>query len=202
MKTLLVQHATGTVHQALLESTCRWHQSLCNSAGWKYAYDSVGYFPQAKVHPYWEKVFELGYHCAAATFDRIIWIDADAVMRRAEFPEFNTPFAMTWHEPPDDHHHFNAGVIYINNTPESRGWINEWLQTPDDGHKWHDQWALNKLLFAHPEIVTRLDHRWNSVEHIPQYQAPDPVVKAWHGLGGNCLTQLQTAVEEAFHAHV
>lgn len=138
------------------------------------------------IHPYWVKA-HLMLSAAEKGFDHIVWLDADAIWLYGELPKPATVFGLTYHdlrvfgEP-----HYNAGVMFLNNDHKlAVPRLKQWINTSDDDHKWHDQFALNKILNLDPDLVTRLPHKFNSVEYIPQYRSSNPCIVAWHG----CKTQ-------------
>lgn len=94
---------------------------------------------------------------------------------------------MTFHEACNSQgeSHFNAGVMFLKNIPSTLPLLQEWWHTPDDGHAWTEQHALNKLIFKNGVVntnwVTEIPHTWNSTVSIPEYTCENPIIMAWHG---------------------
>lgn len=184
MRIALIQYAFGP-HIALLELTKPKHKQMCD----RHSIEYYCYEYQPQGHPYWEKPAIIA-RTLLHGFDKVIWLDADTLWINGNIAEANQTHSlgMTWHHL-EDPSHYNAGAIYINNSKETVELVQEWLATPDDGHKWADQYALNKIL--NETNTVRLGHEWNAMSIYP---SDNPNVLAWHGCGGNCFTQMREAV--------
>lgn len=177
MKSVLVQYGYRQ-HEKLIDLTEPHHDNMCA----KLDIDYVTFRHKPKGHPYWEKpklLFSL-----LAAYSQVIWLDADTLWIDGDIRAANTthPFGMTWHHL-ENPQHYNAGAIYLHNSPYTIQLVDEWLSTPDDGHKWADQWALNKVIQNNPESINTISHEWNC---MPQYTHASPKVLAWHGHDGYC----------------
>lgn len=150
----------------------------------KYSYDYRFYTRKPSISPVWEKP-KLLLETLRDDYETVIWLDTDCLWLANE-PIHNlhsTVFGMSYHHSCLFQHtdHYNAGVISIKNSDTTIKVMNEWLNESDDGHPWAEQYALNKILKRNPELVCKLDHKFNSVYDIPDYSSDNPVIVAWHG---------------------
>lgn len=193
MRTCVIQYAGG-YYTTLLSQTFALHHSRCLQLRYSYLVSTI---PWTDRHPVWEKC-ALILSAARKGYEHIIWLDSDTLWEGEPFPFPETMFGLTWHDQPTPGYppHYNAGVMYINNTNgQAEEAIQLWWDTPNDNlPQWMDQTSLNNMLETFPDWVTKLDHRWNSVEHIPAYRSDNPAVRAWHGLEGGCLEQMKVAI--------
>lgn len=195
MKTVVVQFADSRHPQytCLLGATRDLHAAHCRKNGYDYIASTQACTDR---HPYWEKC-NLLRGAAASGYEHIVWLDADTVWYGEPLILPPTVFGLTWHKPMHEPAHWNAGVMYVNNTgSQAIEPLEAWWCTPEDGHKWCDQWSLNKMLTFHPGLVTRLEHRWNSVEYLEGHFEDGAIVSAWHGLGAACLSAMLHAIEK------
>jgi len=195
--TLLIQQATGP-HVHLLNLVLPEHAAYCQR--W-----DIDYWPvigsalagrDKDRHSFWNKV-ALIRRGMDAGYSNVVWLDSDCYVADPEIDireacEPNT-VGMVRHEKPewpehkDCYSHFNAGAIYCGAGPDSKRLIEMWWKSPDDGHFWHDQHALNRHAIPGYEKLTRKDaplrtlgYEWNAVP-IEPFDHPKPIVRAWHG---------------------
>src|SRR6185503_9297008 len=102
---------------------------------------------------FWDKVY-LIREALSRGYAYVIWLDADTLIVR---PDIDLREAVpqqsigaTWHSMVWGadwcYDHFSAGVLYLCNCPKVRLFVDEWWDTPDDGHPWGDQHAFAKLI--------------------------------------------------------
>lgn len=192
-RTILIQHASGPI-TPMLEMTVGRHADYC-------AKHDITYWPvfgdvQFSRTPHWNKIV-LIQQALAIGFDIVAWIDADTMIVDFE-PDIRTalnsgpPLAMARHPltgMDENPGHWNSGVMIMRNTPELRRFFQQvWDEGPVLNHRWKDQARILDVLKRHPELVQLLDDRWNSTVEVNE--APDPIIKAWHGFGPNAISML------------
>lgn len=176
-KSLLVQMACGP-HLDLLHLTRAHHRDYATSHGMDY-WDVAG-LPSQEKRPGWGKValiiaaIRLGYDC-------VIWLDADAVIRRPNINLANlitSGIGMVRHPSPD---HWNTGMIVSKSSALVERFWGEVDGFPENESSWMEQVAVNELAsqphFA--QLLQSLDLRYNSVPGFAS--ADDPVIIAGHG---------------------
>lgn len=149
------------------------HSKMARRLGYDYEWTD-----KMVVHPFWMKAYMI-LAALEAGFDRIVWLDADAVWLGEPLePEFDTVFGLTYHEGFGAYeHHFNAGVIYVNNEGgRALEVVNSWFLARH--HTFNDQAVLNQRF---RDEITHLDHCWNASAWIEHYASAEPRVLAWHG---------------------
>jgi hypothetical protein len=188
---VLIQQASG-LHAPMLELVASRHAGYCVRHG-------ITYWPvlgavQFSRTPHWNKIV-LIRHALDMGFDTVAWLDADTLIVRDE-EDFRTalhpddgPIAVARHPGGGDarlHEHWNTGVMFLRNTPEVREFFRAvWELGPLGEKPTYEQARINDLLAQFPGLVQRLDDRWNSTERVNE--APEPVIKAWHGQGLGAL---------------
>lgn len=180
IRTCVVQYAWGSefLHQTQITSG----YTLWGCSKFNYNYQFFTRKPE--VSPVWEKP-KILLEVLSQGFDTVVWLDTDCLWLANEplHDVHKTIFGLTYHHSCAHQRigHYNAGFIVVNNSEDTIKLMHAWLNESDDGHPWAEQYALNKILSKYPEIVTQLDHKYNSVVHIPEYSSANPVVVAWHG---------------------
>ena len=117
-------------------------------------------------------------------YEYIIWLDADALIydTAADLREACEidKIGACWHRIPQLHH-WNVGVLYIHNSPETRTFIDAWSNSyppPNDG--WYEQGVFNGMAKMTNTVVTVSD-KWNATINVNM--VPDAVVIGYHGQG-------------------
>jgi hypothetical protein len=180
MSVSVIQYAYGSECLQMVALTSRVIMQGCS----KYEYKYSCYFNPPCLHPYWEKPFLIKKELENG-HEWVVWLDTDCLWLGNE--ELNVPidnFGMTFHHLCSHQtmmDHYNAGMIIVRNNEKSLELVNEWIHCPDEGHQWHDQYSLNKVLKTHTNCVRNLDHKYNSVQGIPDYSSSNPVIVSWHG---------------------
>ncbi len=175
---VLLQLADGH-HVALLEFTREHHRQYAEQHGMKY-WAVVGN-PAAPKPPGWGKI-SLILSAMRAGFDRIVWLDADAVIMRADIDLsrlIDSGIGMVQHPNPT---HWNSGVIVAVRSTATERFFQSVEAMPDNGSAWMEQLAVNQLAEL-PEfrpLLVPLDPIYNSTPGA--VMADDPVVLAAHGL--------------------
>jgi hypothetical protein len=191
--TVLIQQASGPM-RLMLELTAARHADYCARHG-------ICYWPvlgdvQRERSPHWNKI-TLIKHALAEGFERVVWLDADTLILRFD-EDIRTainggpPLALAQHPVPDldgNPTHFNSGVIIARNGARAREFFDAvWTAGPLWKHPWHEQGRVHDVLKRFPDMVQRLDDRWNSTVNVTD--VPNPIIKAWHGSGTKALSSM------------
>ncbi|MCW3100250.1 MAG: hypothetical protein JWL77_5868 [Chthonomonadaceae bacterium] len=180
---ILIQSASGE-HTNLLKLTHARHEAYARS----HNIDFVCRFgPQQEQRPAtWDKIFLILQALRAGQWEHIVWLDADTLIvdrardLRTALPD-NIWLGMVKHGQPP---WFNAGAIYIRNTPESRAFFEEVWNTWPVEHHWEDNMAIIRVLGFDPARwrgVAVIGDEWNSTRLMNMVE--NAVVKGWHGNG-------------------
>lgn len=189
-RTAVLQFAAGAALE-LLKITEPVHRAACAKFGYDLIIDNE---PKTGRSFAWEKA-RMCREALVAGYDNVIWLDCDA------FWLGNTPllnawdgapesafFAATYHTASDAvawghcYDHYNNGVFFLRNVPgKTLEFIDQWIAADDEGHSWKDQHAMHKVIVAQPECAYKLPHKWNSIDWVPDFRDPNPLIVAWHG---------------------
>jgi hypothetical protein len=105
-----------------------------------------------------------------------------------------------WHRIPQLNH-WNTGVLFVQNTPETVKFIDEWFATYPGQPQWMEQGEFNRLAMQSRTVQTISD-RWNAT--LNYSIVPDAVILGYHGNGsakqrfemmGKTLQNLQQKAE-------
>ena len=135
-----------------------------------------------------------------AGYSNIVYLDADTVIVNSAVALRDAivtdKIGAVWHEL-GTHSHYNAGALYVSNTPRTRNFVDQWLaKKPGDGFDhfpltWEQ--GIFNVLGKKMEIIHRLDNRWNAENGVSP--SDEPVVKGFHGYP-NQLEAIRDAVAE------
>ncbi len=192
-RAVLIQQATGD-SRPLLELSAGRHAAYCQR-------HRITYWPvigdlQFGRHTRWSKI-ALVCRALEAGFETVTWLDADTLIVRNEVDiraalHDGGPLALALHPSPGlngSPTHWNTGVMVMRNMPRTREFFAAvWERSPLDGHPWQDQARILALLPEFPELLQRLDDRWNSTVGLTDVD--NPVIKAWHGFGRVALSSM------------
>ena len=171
-----------TRKQDLITDT--YHRYFCGQYGYEFLKVPE---PISTEHPYWQKVRFLKTLVELGHTD-IVWLDADAFWlgKYPLAPELNgKPLGVVKHVS------VNAGVLYLKGTQAKLlALLNDWLESPDDGHPSKDNRALNNLLDRGVHDYQLLPVRYNSQRTRSHCKPGEentythymPIVEAWHGV--------------------
>ena len=178
----------------MLELTTARHADYCARHGICY-WPVLGDVQRARS-PHWNKI-ALIKHALAEGFERVVWLDADTLILRHD-EDIRTaindgpPLGLAQHPRPDldgNPTHFNSGVIIARNGARAREFFDVvWTTGPSRKHPWLEQGRVHDILKLFPDIVQRLDDRWNSTVNVTD--VPNPMIKAWHGSGTKALSSM------------
>lgn len=178
----------------MLELSAGHHAAYCDKHG-------ITYWPvlgdvQFDRAPHWNKI-ALVRHALELGFDLVAWLDADTLIVRDE-EDIRTalngggPLALAQHPSEGINGtptHWNSGVMIMRNAPRTREFFDAvWEAGPLGNHHWHEQARMLALLPEFPDLLQRLDDRWNSTEGLTDVSKP--VIKAWHGGGISAVTSI------------
>lgn len=171
----------------MLELSAGRHAAYCQKYGLTY-WPVLGNVQFARTS-HWNKIV-LVRHALDLGFETVIWLDADTLIVRDDV-DIRTalygekPLALALHPSPAPGGllaHWNSGVMVMRNTARTREFFDAvWAGGPLENHIWQEQARILDLLPSFPDLVQRLDDRWNSTVGLTE--VPDPIIKAWHGSG-------------------
>lgn len=172
----------------MLRLTYQRHAAYCNA--WQMDYwQMFGMIPRELMPGAWSKIwlmdlcFELGYKY-------VIWLDTDAGI-----VDFKTDLRDVFNEMGDakiglcEHNannipaHLNVGVMYLENTKDTRRFVKDWLRQFPGDENWNEQGVFNHLA-KEPQykgLIAKIDDKWNATVNVNP--SPNPVVKGYHGQG-------------------
>lgn len=181
---ILIQHSyPGAGYEPMLDLTRKHNEAYCK----KYDIDFQCEVYASEAFPIsqgaWLKIelikqaLELGYQYVA-------WLDADAMIidTETDLRDAIQPrkVGACWCRIPQLNH-WNVGVLYVQNSEETRAFINEWLASyppPADG--WFEQGVFNRM-GKQSRVVETISDKWNAT--IDVNMVPDAVVLGFHGQG-------------------
>jgi hypothetical protein len=190
---ILIQQVSGPI-TPMLELTAGRHADYCGR-------HRITYWPvfgdvQFSRTPHWNKI-ALIQQALALGFETVAWLDADTMILQEQEDIRNAlnggpPLALARHPMAGidgKPGHWNSGVMIMRNTPQIREFFDiVWDEGPVINHWWKDQARILDVLQRFPQLVQQLDDRWNSTVGIND--APDPIIKAWHGYGPNGVSMM------------
>lgn len=118
-------------------------------------------------------------------YEYVFWVDTDAgimdfgVDLRTAFTG-DGDIGAAEHDAHNIPAHLNVGVLYIRNTERARQFVSEWWDSFPGEKQWVEQGSFNKLREKYPEIVFKMDDKWNAT--VGTNEVDDPIVKGWHGI--------------------
>lgn len=182
-KFALVQYAAGGAHQEMLNLTERRHRAYCEQIGAEYLCSDADTSDERTYH--WRKI-RLIEDALVLGFDKVIWLDSDAVIVDTKVNLFDLVGygigVCECFDSPTIQRHLNTGVVWAVNSPEVLDFVREWDRTPRNSENaWQDQNAFIQLMKGRPyrDLLTVLPNRFNHVElHM---EARDPVVRHYAG---------------------
>lgn len=117
-------------------------------------------------------------------YEFIVWLDSDAMIYDMAMDLRKAceagKIGACWHRIPQLHH-WNVGVLYVHNTPETQDFVSEWntaYPAPPDG--WFEQGVFNRMAMNCKTVVT-LSDKWNATLNVSM--VPDTAVLGFHGHG-------------------
>lgn len=150
------------------------------------------------VHPEqwpggWNKIWliiealERGYPFVAyLDSDAVVW-NMDCDIRNALPPD--KFIGACFHNPENSEYlrqlsippHYNVGVLYFRNSPDTLAFCREWAGMFPGDPRWMEQGAFNELVTGkYSHLFTRVDDTWNATVNVNDTPAPN--VRAWHGI--------------------
>lgn len=195
LRTVLIQHGTGE-YAELLRLTHPIHSAYAERHGISF-WAMQGDMPIERS-PHWNKIL-LIQMALSSGFELVVWLDADTLIVRPEqdirqaAPETGT-IAMCEHPGEWRGHpsHFNSGVIVARNRPQAVTFFEKVWAAGPIRHGWQEQVRILECAAEMPELVCRIDDRWNSCEE--KNPCENPVIKAWHGRGTRTLELMRNEV--------
>ena len=186
-KSLLIQCAhTMPAFVDMNRLTYQRHLAYCASHGFDF-WNIYGNPEPHKTPGGWDKIFHIK-RALADGYEFVAWIDTDAAIvgdvSLTEALPKTANLGGCWHPGNSEFDipgHINVGVLYFRNTEETRSFVNTWEASwPAPDPRWQEQGVFNDLAKS-SGIVSQIDNRWNSTLNVNE--SPEPVVKAWHGVG-------------------
>ena len=196
---VLIQQASGE-SRLLLELAATRHAAYCARHGLTY-WRVIGDVQFTRA-PGWNKIL-LVQQALRLGFDIVVWLDAETLILRDD-EDIRTalngggPFGLVQHPPPGLHDpaaHWNCGVWILRNTPRLHEFFaTVWNLGPLGHHPGHEQARILDLLPQFPDLVQRLDDRWNATVGITE--VPHPVIKVWPGTGRSALPAMYAELKK------
>ena len=192
--TCLIQSASGGYRMAQAR-VHRWHSDYCQDHDIDYLCH-LGRVPsQREKHPVWDRLpliesaMDLGYN-QVACFDSDVLVVNPHISLLEAFEGFKHVGMVRHPHPFDDQDwHFNMGVMFLKNTPETREFLRQThFVKPIEKPLWELQSSMltvNKRM----KIIERVSDKWNATEGVND-DVSIPVIRAWHGQGVIGLTKL------------
>lgn len=169
----------------MLRMTVNRHAAYARAHKMDYQAQFGDYLPERGVYTgAWHKIamirdaLEKGY-------EYVFWVDTDAgivdfgVDLRSAFTGDGDIGAVE-HDANNIPKHLNVGVVFVRNTERARQFIKEWWDSFPGEERWVEQGSFNKLAEKYPDVVFRLDDKWNSTVGVNE--SDDPIIKGWHGV--------------------
>lgn len=177
----------------LLAATKEWHSKQAKKRGYEFLVVTEPL--DRSRHSFWQKPLLLRQVLRDGHKD-VVWLDSDALWLGDELnPEIDVIGATLCFHPEPFYNHHNAGVLYMKSS--FLDLIDQWIDEPDDGHIWGDNWALKKLVDRGVVPMTTLDAKWNSFEHYPAHRSEAlPKVAAWHGYPGDRAQRMSDFIRQ------
>jgi hypothetical protein len=129
----------------------------------------------------WTKI-ELIQRALAQGYQYIVWLDPDALIKDLDTDLRDgciKGIGACWHRIPQLNH-WNTGVLYVQNMPETVKFIDEWLASYPGQRQWMEQGEFNRLAMQSKTVQTISD-RWNAT--LNYSMVPDAVILGYHGNG-------------------
>jgi ADP-heptose:LPS heptosyltransferase len=194
-KAVVIQQASG-IYTRMLDLTGDRHSTY--AAKHDLTFWSVRGDVQFDRPPVWNKVL-LIQMALRAGFEFVVWLDADTLIVRPEVDvraalPYGPPIGMCRNPLPlgNQPWHYNAGVIFVRNTTESRAFFDAVWNGGPVAHPWQEQARMNELSHKFTDTIQPVDGRWNSTKGVNP--APDPVILAWHGQGKKAIQRMKAAL--------
>lgn len=169
----------------MMELTKERNEAYCLKHGFDYVY-KIGVEGLALTDVYkgcWTKV-ELIRDALKQGYEYVVWLDPDALIYDLDTnlrDAFINGIGACWMRIPQLDH-WNVGVLYVKNTPESVKFVDEWLAEYPGDKQWLEQGVFNRLAVKSKTVQTISD-RWNAT--LNYSLVPDAVVLGYHGNGNS-----------------
>ena len=76
--------------------------------------------------------------------------------------------------------HLNVGVTFVKNGNGVKEFIQEWWDSFPGDKRWVEQGSFNEMAKKYPEIVFKMDDRFNATVNVNMCEKP--VILGWHGI--------------------
>jgi hypothetical protein len=129
----------------------------------------------------WTKI-ELIQRALAQGYQYIVWLDPDALIKDLDTDLRDgciKGVGACWHRIPQLNH-WNTGVLFVQNTPDTVKFIDEWFASYPGQPQWMEQGEFNRLAMRSKTVQTISD-RWNAT--LNYSIVPDAVILGYHGNG-------------------
>jgi hypothetical protein len=131
----------------------------------------------------WHKI-KMILDCLERGYEYVFWIDTDAAV--VDFEEdlreaFTDKFiGCCEHNANNIAAHLNVGVTFVRNGDGVKEFMREWWDAFPGDKRWMEQGAFNDLTKKYPELVFKMDDRYNATVNVNMVD--NPVIIGWHGL--------------------
>ncbi len=179
---LIQQTYPGEGYEAMIELTRKRNEDYCKRWGFDYQVHIDLVVPEWKMTDGgWAKLMLIRWALDNG-YESVVWLDADAMIYDldTDLREACKDIGACWHRIPHLHH-WNVGVMYFQNSPKVKQFVNEWIDKyPGAKDGWFEQGEFNRLAMK-SKIVHTLSDRWNATLNVNM--VPDAVVLGFHGQG-------------------
>ena len=76
--------------------------------------------------------------------------------------------------------HLNVGVTFVKNGDGVKEFLQEWWDSFPGDKRWVEQGSFNDMAKKYPEIVFKMDDRFNATVNVNM--CDKPVIVGWHGI--------------------
>jgi hypothetical protein len=188
---VLIQNCTPYPGVEMMELTKSRHEAYCNKWNIDFHYFIGDILKRDIMKGSWDKI-EIMRQMLEKGYQYVFFIDPDCIIYDGETDMreavVKNKIGACWHRIPQLNH-WNIGALYIDNCPETRAFITEWLThyPPKDG--WAEQGEFNRMARQNKTVVTISD-RWNATWDVSM--VPDAVILAFHGQGDTTVPTYRT----------
>jgi hypothetical protein len=119
---------------------------------------------------------------ALEKYQYVVWMDADTIIVNESEDircAVKQGIGATFHQKPEPH--FNVGMLYMVNSDDVRWMIRNWIYKYPGYDNWYEQRIFNDMISFYPNIVYKIEPKWNS--WFGHEESENPVVASYHDCG-------------------
>lgn len=131
----------------------------------------------------WHKI-KMILDCLEKGYEYVFWIDTDAAIVDMEH-DLRQAFTDKYigcceHNANGIPAHLNVGVMFVKNGEGVKEFMKGWWGAFPGDPRWMEQGAFNDLSKKHPELVFKMDDKYNATVNVNMCE--NPVIVGWHGM--------------------